>query len=353
MNDNLITKINSVDRALETGDYSNAVSVLHDLAQAYPSEGIIPYYLGRICLIGKDELLAYKYFATAINLGYASSDVYLSLALLEKNLATVNEAESSFLKALGAANTEELKWTCLSCLSVFYIENEMYLKADKYIKKLIAEYPDSYQGYHLHIMIEAMREHFEEAFAYMDKLPDMFKNHPQYLIDVIEIYKKSGKESELSDLFNSDLRFSKIIPQIVLREKISSMPNDEYDDSKEQLIRKLASEHHDKDAVLSVMILEFSRKNFEKSSKIANVILENEKENQGIKYYLALYFQIYNLYYLAEKKPSADLRKWIENAGNWCISFAEGMNIPEVAETVSSSIQELFDEINQNGDIQE
>lgn len=352
MNDCLASKISCIDQMLENGDYSNAVSILHELVKEYPSEGIIPYYLGRICLISRDETLACKYFATAIKMGYTSSDVYLSLAFLEKNLTSVNEAEKSFLKAIDSANTSELKWICLSCLSVFYIENEMYLKADKYVKKIIAEYPNSYQGYHLHIMIEALRNHLDEAFAYMDKLPDIFKRHPQYLIDVIDIYKKSGKENELSDLFNSNLRFSDIIPQIVLREKISSMPNDENDDNKEQLIRKLANEHHDKDAILSMMIMEFSRKNFEKSSKIANIILENEKENQGIKYYLALYFQIYNLYYLAGKKPSVKLRKWIGDAGIWCINFAEELNIPTVTDMVRNSIQELFDEINRNGNIQ-
>ena len=352
MSDNLSTKIQSVDRMLEESDYPGAVSILHELAQEYPSEGIIPYYLGRMCLMGKDEILAYKYFSTAVDLGYTESDVYISLAMLDKDMASVNDTEKSFLKALEAAKMEESKWTCLSALSVFYIENEMYLKAEKYIKKLIAAYPDSYQGYHLHIIADALREHYDEAFAYMDRLPDVFKNHPQYLIDVIELYKKSGKDSELSDLLKSDLRFSEIIPPIVLREKISSMPNDERDDSKELLIRELARDYHDKDAVISVMILEFSKKNFEKSAKIANAILGNEKGTQGLNYYLAMYFQIFSLYYIAEKKPSEKLRKWIEDAGNWCISFAESLNIPSVTEAVSGSIQELFDEINEKAENQ-
>ena len=94
------------------------------------------------------------------------------------------------------------------------------------------------------------------------------------------------------------------------------------------------------------MILEFSRNNFKKSSQIANSILDNEKDNQGFRYYLALYFQIYNLYYLAEKKPSAELRKWIEKAGNWCINFVDEMGIPAASDVVTSSIEELFDEIN-------
>lgn len=85
------------------------------------------------------------------------------------------------IKATEAADTSELNWASLSCLAVFYIENEMYLKADKIARKFIKEFPDNCQGYHLHILIEAMREHYDEVFAYMDILPEKFKNHPQFL----------------------------------------------------------------------------------------------------------------------------------------------------------------------------
>lgn len=349
MDDILLTKISSIDKLIENGDLDKAVATLKVLAQDYPQEGIVAYYLGRICLMGKDDVLALKYIQAAIERGYATADVYLSAAMLLKDLAVLNEAEKYFIKAIEVANTSELNWVSLSCLAVFYIENEMYLKADKIVKRISKEFPNNYQGYHLHIIIEAMREHYDEVFAYMDMLPEKFKNHPQRLIDVIEIYKKAGKESELSDLFESDLSFSTIIPQVVLREKISAMPNGEHVDTKEKLIRQLAKDYRDKDAVVSVMILEFSRKNFKKASQIANAILDNEKDEQGFRYYLALYFQIYNLYYLVEKKPSAKLQKWIEKAGNWCIDFVEEMGVPAASDVVTSSIQELFDEINING----
>lgn len=347
--DNVLTmKLGNVEKLIKNGSLDDAVSILKELAQDYPEQGIIAYYLGRICLIGKDGALALKYFLTAIYRGYATADVYLSTAMLQKNLAAFNDAETNFQKAVEVANTTELIWGSLSCLATFYIESEMYLKADKIAKKIIKEFPENYQGYHLHILIDAMRERYEDAFAYMDMLPEKFKNHPQYLIDVIEIYKRAGMESELSKILEEDNRFAIIIPQVFLREKISAITNDEHDDMKENLIRQLAKGYQDKDAVISIMILEFSRKNFKKSSQIANAILDNEKGNQGFRYYLALYFQIYNLYYLAERKPSVELRKWIEKAGNWCINFVDEMGIPAASDVVTSSIQELFDEINDN-----
>ena len=118
-------------------------------------------------------------------------------------------------------------------------------------------------------------------------------------------------------------------------------------EEKAKIIETLAKKYHDSDAVISMMVVEFANKNFKKSAQIANVILENEKVNQGIRYYLALFFQIYNLYYLSEKNPSAELRKWIESAGNWCIAFAERLALPEIDNTVRDAIRELFDEINE------
>lgn len=344
-----MNKIESIDTMLEKNDYVSAVEELGKLAVSCPDEGIIPYYLGRLCLIARDDELALKYFLTAIKKNYESAEVYLSAAMVQKNISSVNETEKSFIKAIELAKADESKWACISALTVFYIENEMFLKAKKMTKKLIADFPNNYQGYHLNIVIDTLKENFDEVNAYMERLPVKFKSHPQYLIDLIEVYKKQGRTDELSKKFEEDSRFANIIPQIVLREKIQAMPNDEFDDEKEKLIRQLAANYHDSDAIISVMIIEFGKRDFKKASQIANIILDNEKANAGVKYYLALYFQIFSLYYLAEKRPSAKLRKWIEESGNWCINFVSELNIATVTESVTASIQELFDEINAAG----
>ena len=121
--------------------------------------------------------------------------------------------------------------------------------------------------------------------------------HPQYLIDIIELHKQQEKKESLSGLFERDPRFREVIPHIVLREKLQEIPNDDaFFEEKEELLIQLAREYHDSDAVLSIMMLQFGRKNYKKSSIIANIVLDNEKENQGLRYYLALYFQIYYNY---------------------------------------------------------
>lgn len=346
MEDIINSKINDVNSFIEKGEYVSAIKVLHDLAQEFPDETIIPYHLGRIAMLVKDNDAAMKYFSIAMEKGHSTAELHLSIGILCCDNGDIADAEKNFIEAGMLANTVEAKWTTSSVLAIFYLENEMYLKAEKIAKKMTIEYPDNYQGYHLHIMAETARGHLEEVNAYMDKLPNQFKSHPQYLMDIIDILKIQKKTDELLKLFDEDGRFNDIIPQVVLREKINAMPNDEYSDEKERLVYRLAKNYHDSDAVVSTMIIEFGKRNFKKSSKIANVILDNEKRHPSLKYYLALYFQIFNLYYLADKKPSEKLSKWIESAGNWCVEFTDSLSIPEIGDTVKNSIQELFEEIN-------
>ncbi len=347
MSEILTSKIEEVDLLLEKCEFDQVVSILKDLVNKYPDEGIIPYYFGRLAMIGKDEALALKYFTVAQKKEYNSIDLYLSMAFINNSFGALNDAEKCFDEAVKLASTPEAKWATLSAFAAFYIEHAMYLKAEKISKVLINEQPNAYQGYHIHIMSESLRGHIEEVISYIDKVPTKFKNHPQYLMDVIEIYKLQDKSAELAKLFEMDDRFMKFIPQIVLREKIVALPStEETAEEKEALIAKLAKEYHDSDAIVSYMIIQFGKRNFKVSSQLANIVLENEMANQGMKYYLALYFQIFNLYFLADKKPSKKLREWIEASGNWCIDFAEKFDVAEIGGTVRDSIQELFDEIN-------
>ncbi len=349
MNETLKMKISKVELLLENYKYDDAIANLRELAEEYPDEGAIPYYFGRLAMIGKDEELALKYFLIAKEKEYNNVDLYLLLAFIYNNFGSLNDAEKYFENAVDLAETSASKWATMSALAAFYIEHAMYLKAEKISKRLIDEQPNSYQGYHLHIMSESLRGRTDEAMSYIERVSEIFKNHPQYLMDIIEIYKLNNKASGLIKLFENDNRFVRFIPQIVLREKIASLPSDEENaDEKEALIAKLAKEYHDSDAIVSYMIIQFGKQNFKISSRLANIILQNELGNQGMKYYLALYFQIFNLYYLADKKPSEKLRNWIEKSGNWCIDFVEQFKPAEISTAVRSSIQELFDEINNN-----
>lgn len=341
-------QIKEIDFHMENGDYLSAARLLDDLSEKYPDEGIVPYYLGRLSMIVKDEELAIKYFLAAEKKGYNITELYISLGMLLDDYKNTLAAEKYFIKACEMADTNVKKLICLSALAVFYIKQEQYTNADRIAKQMISDYPDTYQGYHIYVLKESVKGNLKEMNVYLENLQDKFKRQPQYLIDYIEIMKQQGRTSELMELFDNDQNFMEIIPQIVLREKIAGLKDYKIIEEKEKLIRELAISYQDSDAIVSLMILEFSKKNFKKSAGIANIILENENKIQGIRYYLALYFQIFNFYYLADKKPSIELKKWIEKAGDWCINFINELEIPDLTEVVYDSIQDLFNEINGN-----
>lgn len=343
MDEKLANALVGIDEMIASYQYGNAVRELGCLAKDYPHEGIIAYYLGRMSIVGQDDILALKYFQKSTELNYSSAELYLTKALVEKRLALDNEAEKDFRKAEDVAETPEMLWVCMSCFAMYCIEREMYLKAGKITKKMIDLYPNNYQGYHLHIVLSAIKEKYDDVFAYMEKLPDKFKKHPQFLIDVVEVSKRCGRN--VFEMFEKNEDFYNIIPQVVLKERVIHMDEGETD-SKEALIRTLAQEHHDKESIISLMILEFSRGCYKKSAEFANIVLDNEKEEAGLRYYLALYFQIFNLYYLAEKKPSKELRDWMERAMQWSVNYLQKVGVPEVESAVVETFELIINEIN-------
>ena len=161
------------------------------------------------------------------------------------------------------------------------------------------------------------------------------------MIDKIEFAKKLGKIDLLKEVLEEQ-DVNRYIPEVVLREKLLMLPDSTPIDIKEKLVKELAYDYHNSDAILSMVIIEFGHNNHTKSAQLANVVLENEKDNRGIKFYLALFFQMFNFFYLSDKHPSEEVRKWIKSAGIWCISFANRVNDEDTTGIVESSVRDLF-----------
>lgn len=339
----ILDEIKLAKNLIEKKCIKGAIDILKPLAKKYPEDGCVAFNLGRCAALLNEPVIAYHYYSLALEKGYKDIILYLILADYESFYGSIKQAEIYFNDALVISNSNEEKWAVLNDIALFYITHNMYLNADRYIKRLINDFPDNYNGYHLHFLIYIIKEKYDDARKYLEMLPIKFKNLPQYLIDFIDVIKLQGNTNELLELFENDRRLTDIIPQYVFKQKyILSNDNTE----KIGIVNELIKEYHDKDSVLSLVFLYFAQQKFQESSEIAKFVLEQEKDIQGIRFYLALYFQIFNLFYLANKKPSADLRKWIETAGNWCLNYVNKTNIKEIQDSVSDSIASLFKEIN-------
>ena len=84
---------------------------------------------------------------------------------------------------------------------------------------------------------------------------------------------------------------------------------------------------------------------YEESTKLAGEIMDIEKDNQDVLFYLALYCEMYSLYYLSDKDPSDELLNWIERSCKWCLEFVK-QNYPEALGDVINGIGDFIDEIN-------
>lgn len=347
MEEMIKNSIMEVDQLIETKDFSKALSVLSNLSEQYPDEGIIPYYLGRVCLNVNEEDLALHYFLVSIKKNFINSDLFLMTGILLSDEGEEMAAEECLIKAEITSTTDEDKWIALSALAIMYLDYERFLKSERIIKQLIREYPNNYQGYHLYLVKKVLTEQYDEANAFLSHVPLAFQNHPQYLLDYMELLRIQNKEDELLMLIETDSRFKKIVPYEVLRERLNRISENDSLNQKKEIILELAKEYHDCDAIVSLMIITFAESDYKKSSQIATLILDKEKDNQGIRFYLALYFQIFNLYFISEKNPSESLANWIQAAGNWCVEYADSFNSEEIGDRVRNSIEELFNEINQ------
>ena len=205
VNESLKDEILLIDRHIDSGEYQNAIEILSRLINEYPNEGVVPFYLGHLSQIGHENELALKYYSTAIKMGYVNADAYFSVAMLQKEFGQTSEAEKSFNKALELSVNDVEKWACYSSLAILYLENKMYLKEEKVSKLLVEKYSDNYEGYHIHIIAEALRGNIDDVKAYMEKLPAKFKTHPQYLIDKIDLCKSEGNKNELSSLIDDEV----------------------------------------------------------------------------------------------------------------------------------------------------
>ncbi len=344
MNDELMNDISQIDQLIENNRLPDAMKMLRKAANDYPDEGIVPYYLGRIAGKIHEDQLALDYFTTAINKGYESADIYFSIAFLQNESGLFNDAEKNFKRSLDLCIDKEKRWACLSSIALSYLNKKMFLKAEKMSGVLIKEYPNNYEGYHLHILCEVARENLDDAEAYMRSIPDGFKKHPRFLLDKISLYKEKGSKKELEELLDDEAIYE-IIPQEVLREKIVSLSGTEFSEEKEKLIEKLASDYGDSDAIFSKMIIEFGRRNFNKSALLAGIVLEDENSSLTVKNLVALYFQIYSFYLLSGEKPSDELKNWIRKAGNECVAMAKMINFANAGDPIAEDIQSLLGRI--------
>lgn len=271
---------------------------------------------------------------------------FLNCAMDKRMTGDTKEEEGYLNMALEHAVRREEKWFALCSLCTHYMQFHMYLKAEKTAKQIINEFPDNYEGYHLFVQIQMQRKSYDEAVVYIEQIPDEMKNHPQYFADLIGWLEQSGRYEELLELLKKDEKMNQVIPEYVLRKRISVSGTLERTEEAMKDLLEMLSKFGDIDAAICLAYYLFANGNYRLSADLANIIMDEEKDTAGIRFYLALLCEMYSFYYLAKKKPSEQLLLWMQKACIWCSDFV-AIHYPEMLDKVLEEIEALFENIDE------
>ena len=58
-----------------------------------------------------------------------------------------------------------------------------------------------------------------------------------------------------------------------------------------------------------------------------------------------MFYQMYNYYHLKKNALTEETIKWIIDAGNWCVNFANSTGNEEIIDNTISSVNYLFEQL--------
>ncbi len=338
-----------IRKLIEAYEIPTALKELNELLHEDNENGEIDYYIGICAVRLNQQQLAGKCFRNAILKGYENAGLLMILGKSEEAAGNIELAEKHYRRAIKISNDDKEIIKSNVEYALFSIRHNMPLNAKKIAKMLVSKYPNKYNGHHIQIVCALANGQTDSAEKYIKSLENDFSHNPAYLIDKIEIYEQKNGVEELDEFLNNK-EFLKVIPQYTLEKKYKCyMEKKDY--TKAVNIILLLGEKFDRtDCLYETMLLLSSMKNYELSMRIGTYILGKEKLNANIFFFLTLELQMRNYFYFAisQENLTADLVKWIERAGNWCVSYAN-KNFPEIiAEDVESRTIDFFNDVNKS-----
>lgn len=341
-----LKKIEIVDKHIESGEWEKANKLLENLAQEIPENGKVLYEYGLLAQQQGEFDLALRRYNEAMEKDPGNFFVYMNIALIKKLSGDNREEEKYLNEALEKAKCKEERWFALSSLCTHYMNLHTYLKAEKFAKQIIREFEDNYEGYHLYIEIQMRRKSYDEAISYIEEVPETMKNHPQYLADMISWLERSEQYEKLLDLLKNDEQIKKVIPEYMLRKRIAVSGSLGHTEEAIKDLFDMLKEYKDVDAAICLAFFLFLNGDYEQSADLANAIMDEEKDNADLRFYLALFCEILSFYYLSGKKPSEKLISWMQHACIWCSDFVAA-TYPELLDEILDCFEVLFEDVNE------
>lgn len=215
--------------------------------------------------------------------------------------------------------------------------------AEKTAGQIIEKFPKNYRGHHLYCLIMTERKDYDRLARHFQEICEVFGQHPQYLIDRLASLEKEGKESEVLKLINEDPAVMEVIPELALRKKVQILLKREERKEAKEIIDILFRDYKDPDAVIASIIIDMVEGNNARAGAAANVILEQEKETRGPRFFLAMYLQIFIFYAAYNGRPPEEVRDLMQREASLCIEWMEqnDLETTQMQESLSEVLHEV------------
>ncbi len=343
-----IKKVEQAEELIFKGKILDSLKILEPLCEKYPKDGRLAFDVGRCAAALSDTVTAGLYFFKADQLGFKNSSMFSILATSFDINKKTEKAEEYYNKSVDSAENESDILNAKNSYALYFIRHKKYLNAGKIAKELIKNYKQHYDGYHILFLIEYNKGNFDEALNLLDIVSENFKNTADYLTDYIMVSEQKLNPKEMIDLFTDDERFVKNIPNYTLKKEFNYYYEMNDNDGMNNVFKNLIKNHQDEDALFGLALMLYSKKEYEKSAYIANLIIQKYKNVGGLRFVFAVYIQIFNIYHMSEGQLSFDAVSLIEKGGKLCIKNAYMTGLPEFYEPIVQSIEDLFSKVNQN-----
>lgn len=259
-------------------------------------QGIKEYCWGRYYNVIENYEEALKHLKLAKKLLPDAINIYGELALASDKTGNVMDAEQAYLKMYDLETDRKYKWAIMSGIAGFYREHHMYLKMEKVGRKLCQDYKTNYQGYHVMALAKMERKQYKESELILQTVPDVLKELPQYIDDLIHCYELQKKYNEIMQYFNQNEQFSKEHRNYVLKKQILAYSSLENYKEAENCLLDYVFEYGEIDGILSLALLLITKGDYDKAISLCQIVQKNIAEDEMTYDYLSRLIELVGRY---------------------------------------------------------
>lgn len=273
---------------IDMKNYTKAKENLKKVMVIDNKNGEVYFHLGNIAYLDKDMVSARSNYSKAISFGYDNPIALYYMAM--SNLATKDVINAKFyLNQIlqKDAGNPKARMKLIEISNVEENHEEMLMQAEQ----LILYRPDAFEGYHYKFLALIKLNKDDDAMNTLSHAIELFPGDLGFAYDLVLLYIKQERYETALDYIET--RFNKDVQSkaLIMPKKAKILFKMKRFDEARLSFEQIEEKNFDEESGFLLMIILLSEKNFEKSLKLCDKIIEKNKNKSGKYYFAALYFK--------------------------------------------------------------